>query len=439
MQETLKRFLEQAAPYIGLKSISTDMAFQPDIQATVEWLTTQFKQNGFKVDILQGPTTNPVVVAHYHISDDVETILNYGHYDVQPASIEEGWNQDPFTLAIYEDRVEGRGVVDNKLQTFIHIFTAFELIKRGQLKYNLKFMIEGNEESGNQDMEKLIVEHADLLTSDYILISDGEIGAYPSIEMSLRGGGNFTLNFKTSNEDTHSGLFGGIMPNAAMELAIFLSKLKNPKNGRVLVPGFYDGVIPVSAEILQTNKTLAESIDILPLTGTKVLIGEHDRLTQNGFMPTLEITGYNTGYTGEGYRNAIPGKAFAKINLRTVVPQDPQAVFNSIRAYAEEQIPEYVEWMITDDSVYQGVRVNTDTPMVQHIMALQEEIYGVKPILTACGAGIPIVTSFQTLFGADALLVSLGNDTCRMHGVNENYELIYLERGLQLSERLLSK
>src|SRR3989344_9309709 len=167
-----KRLLKQ---YIAFKSISTDKKFKSEMDKTVSWLSKLLKANKFKVKILKGPNTNPVVFAEYIASKNFETVLIYGHYDIQPAEHKDGWTKDPFILFENKGKLFALGVVDNKGQNLIHIFTVINLIKENALGYNIKFLIEGNEETANLDMEDIIKKNKKLLKSDYIMISDGEI------------------------------------------------------------------------------------------------------------------------------------------------------------------------------------------------------------------------------------------------------------------------
>ena len=182
----MKNFTQLLSKYISFKSVSTDLSFKDEVDKAVFWLKKLFSEAGFEVTLLQGGSTNPVVFATLHLSDDFETVLVYGHYDVQPAEKKDGWETEPFDLLEKNGRLYGRGVVDNKGQNLIHIYSVIELLKSGELEYNVKFMIEGNEETGNPDMSDLVKKHIQKLECDIVIISDGEIvGKSPSIESSL--------------------------------------------------------------------------------------------------------------------------------------------------------------------------------------------------------------------------------------------------------------
>ncbi len=240
--DTFEQFQQLLKPYIGFKSVSTDKAFLPEIQKTVEWLTALFEDNGFDVIIASEGKTNPVIMATYRWHNASETVLVYGHYDVQPADISDGWSNEPFDLTNENGKLYGRGVVDNKGQHLIHMVTTFELIKQGKLGCNVIFMLEGNEETSNPDIAKLVETYKKHLYCDSIIISDGEIvGDTPTVEASLKGGFNARVVITGAPNDLHSGLYGGAAPNPALIATHVISQLKS-LDGHVNIPHFYDGV-----------------------------------------------------------------------------------------------------------------------------------------------------------------------------------------------------
>ncbi len=436
MNFNFTEFVNLLKEYVGHKSVSTDRAFMDGINATVTFLRSLFESHGFTVSILQGPNTNPVVFARYHQSDTMKTKLIYGHYDVQPALLESGWKADPFVLREENKRLIGRGVMDNKAQNLIHIFTALKLIKNGNLGCNLKFLIEGNEETQNPDMAELVRKHADELKCDEIIISDGEIlGDTPCVEESLRGGGNITLTFKTAKNNLHSGVYGSGIPNSAKEMATFLTKMLST-DGTVNIDGFYDSVDPISPEKFAKNKAMLEINNPLEVTGAKKTIGIHDFHTMVGVWPAIEISGLLSGYTGEGYSNIIPAETMAKINVRLVASQNIESFEKMFREYVEKNAPDTVDYTISMSKFSPPVKVDVSSPEIQRIMKHQERIYGKKPIIKNVGGGIPIVADFKEILGIDAILIPLGCNDSNMHGAEENMQIDLLQKGLELSEQM---
>jgi acetylornithine deacetylase/succinyl-diaminopimelate desuccinylase-like protein len=312
MNNTFKKLLSE---YVALKSISTDAAYAREMQKTTDWLSAYLKKHGFKVSHLKGPRTNPVVFAEYTQSPQMETVLVYGHYDVQPAAKSDGWASDPFTLTERKGRLYGRGVVDNKGQNLIHVFTVCELIKEKKLAYNVKFMIEGNEETANPDMEALVKKHKKLLKSDTIVISDGEIpGSTPTLDASLRGGFNVTVKVRTGKNNLHSGLSGGVAPSASHELSRLIAKFYTADN-TVAIPGFYKGAKNPTKDQLANTKKGDPLKDLLKVFGVKASVAEKglDPYAQIGLRPTIQVSGIASAtdaFTPKTLRRSFNGSPF---------------------------------------------------------------------------------------------------------------------------------
>jgi acetylornithine deacetylase/succinyl-diaminopimelate desuccinylase-like protein len=429
---TYKNLLTQ---FIQFRSVSTDSQFAPHIEGTVAWLSESFQKNNFSVERLEN-YGNPIILASYIHEPQAPTCLIYGHYDVQPAQIQDGWNTEPFEVHEDEKRIYARGAVDNKGQVLVHIATIFDLIKEKSLQYNIKFFIEGNEETGSPFIGKCITENLDKLKCDFVLISDGEIsGKHPIIELGFRGGANTTLTLHTASNDLHSGIYGGIAPNAALEMTQFLAKLVDTNN-KVTIPHFYENVDQITEEPLDFNREEFEKI-----TGAKTLKNEpeiHPSL-QTGLRPSVQITGIQSGYTGEGYRNGIPSKAVAKINFRLVKSQDPQKIMEQFKEYINSQLPNYITWSLDITDPYQGIKLNINSQIVQKAGKILAESFNKEVLHKYSGGGLPIVTLFNDLLNIPQVLVPLGNEDCNMHGVNENFDKDILQKALTFSRNFFSK
>ncbi|MBP9821373.1 MAG: M20/M25/M40 family metallo-hydrolase [Candidatus Pacebacteria bacterium] len=430
-----KEFKKLLTEYIALKSISTDPAFDAEMRKTAEWLGEYLAEHGFKVSYLKGPRTNPVVYAEYMQSPELETVMVYGHYDVQPANKSDGWSSEPFTLTEKKGRLIGRGVVDNKGQNLIHVFTVCDLIKQNSLKYNVKFMIEGNEETANPDMEAMVKKYKKLFKSDAIIISDGEIqGTTPTIEASLRGGFNMTVTLTTGKNNLHSGLAGGVAPSASHELSRLIAKFYGSDN-KVAIPGFYEGVKKLTNEELSNTKKTGTVKEIMELFGVKTSVAEKgmNPYAQIGLRPTIQISGIKSGYIAEGYANIVPATAEARINVRVVGGQDPQKIYDAIVQFVKKEVPGYVKIDITRTDMNSAVAVDVTQPRFVAVRKLLKTAYKKEPIIKYVGGSIPIVSDFKETLGIDTLLVSLGNDDCNMHGVDENFRIDLIEKGLAFS------
>lgn len=435
-------FVKLLQEFIELKSISTNSKYIDEINKTADWLKNQFENNKFIVQMINMKHTNPVVYAEHIISPDLETILIYGHYDVQPAEEKDGWHQDPFKLTEKNGRLIARGVVDNKGQTFIHIFTIFALIKEGKLKYNIKFLIEGNEETGNPDMEQLVKENIELLQSDYLIISDGEmIGDNPTISAGLRGGANLKITYKTANTNVHSGIFGSAIPSAALELIKLIDGMFD--DAHMFKPEwFYNDVDEISQEQLANHKKIAHLADqTVANIGVKKILTEDglDFFSQTGLRPAVTVTGFKTGYIDEGFSNIIPAYAEAKLNFRFVTKQDPRELLDKFVEYVKENTPDYVDVEVNLAEMSDAVKVNVDSDMFKKVKSLITQAYNAEPILRYVGGSIPFVSYAKTYLGKDAILIDLANEDCNMHGVDENFKIDLVEKGLLLSNKLFSK
>lgn len=433
MIEIYKKLLSEL---IKFKSISTDSTAKGEIAAASQWLKGIFEAKGFQVNVLEG-YGNPVVVTSLIVDPSFKTCLIYGHYDVQPASLEEGWLSEPFELNERDGRIYGRGATDNKGQFLIHVASIFDLLEKKQLGYNIKFMLEGDEETGSPFLEKLINDNKELLAADLAVVSDGEVvGDWPVIETGFRGGFNSTLMVRTAAMDLHSGLYGGAAPSAAHVLAKFVANIFNDKN-EVAVPGFYDNVDVIDATTAENNKTLPfDPAEYEKITGCKTLLMEPEMnfYSQTGLRPTIQVTTLVSGYLGDGYRNGIPATASVKLNFRLVKSQDPAKVVEIFRNYLKATLPSYVEYDFIVKDPYEGIKLNTENEYVKKAVGVWEKVAGKKPLFKYVGGGLPIVTLFNDVLKVAQVVTPLANEDCAMHAVQENIKIVNVERGLAFSQ-----
>lgn len=426
--------------FIAFKSISTDTHYKAECEKTALWLQDLFHNNGFVTQLDYGEDSNPLVMAKYIVDPEVETVMVYGHYDVQPAKQSDGWQQDPFSVDIRDQKIIARGAIDNKGQVLVHISTVFDLIESGQLKYNVVFMIEGNEESGNPDILDQLHKYKDFLGADYVLISDGEVVKdRPTMESSFRGGANMTVHFKTASNDFHSGIYGGAVPSASLVAMQTLGQLKN-SNNLVMVPGFYDDVKINQSDINQ-NIGLATEDEVLELSGVKTLLTEPniDFYSQTGLRPTLEVSGIHSGYTDVGYLNIVPARAIAKINIRTVGNQDTTAIMSSLENYIKDITPDYADLRFEHESPSDPITLDITSTKCIEIKNILESVYNQPMAIKNVGGSIPIVANFKNDMDMNVISVSLANEDCNMHGVDENFRIEFLLKGLEFSKQFFKK
>jgi len=407
------KYEELLSQWISHKSISTNKKYKDQIEGAVDWLKQLFHSNGFEVDVVEG-FDNPIVVASFMLSKKAKTCLIYGHYDVQPADIDEGWDSDPFTLTQRDERLYARGVIDNKGQVLLHILTIIDLIKKKKLKYNVKFMIEGNEETGSPQLPGFIMTNKELLGADFALISDS---------------------------DLHSGLFGGAVPNAIHELSVFIEKIYD-KDNKIAINKFYDDVDKITKfEKNQHKEVPFEIEEYKRISGTKALLVEKNNnfYTQVSLRPAIIVSGITAGHSGEGYKNIVPRKASAKINFRLVKHQEPHRIAELFEAFVAQSLPKYVSYEFDVDDPYEGVKLNPDNVYVKRARKALEESYSATCLFKYCGGGLPIVTLIDEVLKIPQVVAPLANEDCAMHGANENFDLGFVHKGMKFSKSFFSK
>jgi acetylornithine deacetylase/succinyl-diaminopimelate desuccinylase-like protein len=434
-------YADQLAPFIKIKSISTDRAYKEEIQQAVAWLEAYFEKNGFTKQTYSLESNNPLVFAEYTVSPKLPTILIYGHYDVVPVTDSKMWDSDPFELFSRGDRLYGRGISDNKGQTFIHLHTISKLINTYKLAWNVKVLLEGNEETGNSELAEFIQNNGELLKSDYVLVSDGPaIKNVPTLEASLRAAYDITLTLTTGKRVMHDGLFGGAVPNAAHEAANLISKF-NDANNQIQIEGMYEEVDPIS----KTQKELAEELiedetEFAKEIGVKSLVKPDSMpfYTQTGLQPSLQVSGMKAGYTKQGYGGIIPHEAVIKLNLRMVQSQEPSRVIELFNKFVAEQLPNYVEYSIDYEPANQPVKIDINKPIFKHVQDLVVKAYGDRALIRYVGGSIPVVADFQHLLKTDSIVLSLGNEDSNIHGPNENMTKERIINGLKFSRLFFS-
>jgi acetylornithine deacetylase/succinyl-diaminopimelate desuccinylase-like protein len=440
-----EKFLKELGEYISFQSVSTDSAFLGEIEKTTFWLKNYIESAGGKVELFQKGKTNPVVFGEFSVDEKLPTVLVYGHYDVQPAKKEDGWTtENPFKIETKilpvkdkkNERLVARGIVDNKGQNFIHLFTIVKLFKQNKLKYNVKILLEGNEESGNFDLPIILKENKNKFKCDYCLVSDGEVVKdNPTMDSSLRGGGNMRITLTTGENNLHSGIFGGAVPSATNELVKVLATLKDKKNF-ILVKNFYKNSLVPTKAILQNNKNLGSKKDAIKMAGVKELLTlkNLDFYTQTGCLPTLEVSGIVGGYIGEGFANIVPGSAEARVNVRVTGKQKSIEVMKLIVEHIKKFTPKYATLKFELEGHGDAIILDDQSTVAVNMRPVLEKSYGKKVLNKYVGGSIPILGDFQKILKTKVISVSLGNDDCNMHGTDENFRVDLVEKALNFAE-----
>jgi acetylornithine deacetylase/succinyl-diaminopimelate desuccinylase-like protein len=447
IDQDMDHSLDRLFAFLRIPSISTDPAFKDDCQRAAQHLTQDLASIGFEVDIL--PTGGHPVVLGRAAGGPGPTVLFYGHYDVQPVDPLDLWDSPPFepriaTLPDGRKAIVARGACDDKgqLMTFVEACRAWKAVT-GKFPMGITLMIEGEEECGSEHLFDFVRQNAAGLQRDLALVCDTGMWdpRTPAITTSLRGLVYEEVRIRAADRDLHSGLFGGAAQNPIRVLAKVIAAIHDD-DGRITVPGFYDGVNELPADVradLQGLELRAE--EFLGQVGLKVPAGEKDRLVveQISTRPTCDANGITGGYTGEGAKTVIPSEARAKISFRLVGAQDPAKVSEAFRAFVRERLPADCSVDFTNYTSAPPIQLSYDNlALTKARQALAAE-WGKKALTIGSGGSVPIVGEFKRVLGIDSLLVGFGLDDDRVHSPNEKYDLNSFHKGTRSWARILAE
>jgi acetylornithine deacetylase/succinyl-diaminopimelate desuccinylase-like protein len=419
------RFLNELFDWLRIPSVSADSKHKTDVRKAAEFLKEKFIAAGVdKVEICE-TAGHPIVYAEKIINASLPTVLVYGHYDVQPADPLNLWNSPPFEPVIKNDKIYARGACDDKGQVYMHV-KAFEIMmKLNILPCNVKFMVEGEEEIGSDNLGVFVEKNKSKLKADVILISDTALISLenPSITVGLRGLSYMEVEVTGPNRDLHSGVYGGAVANPINTLCSMIASLHD-ENGRVNVPGFYEKVAALSAADREAlNKAPFNLNDYKKDLSIDDIKGEHgySTLERTGTRPTLDVNGIWGGYTGEGAKTVLPSKAFAKISMRLVPNQVSDEITQLFAKHFESIAPKYVKVKVSALHGGEPAVTATDSKAFSAASKAFEEVWGKTPIPTRDGGSIPIVALFKKELGLDTVLMGFGLDSDAIHSPNEHY------------------
>jgi acetylornithine deacetylase/succinyl-diaminopimelate desuccinylase-like protein len=442
----LDNSLERLFAFLRIESISTDPAYAAQCRKAAEWLKGDLAAMGFEAS-LRETGGHPVVLAHYR-KPGAPHVLFYGHYDVQPVDPLELWETPPFeprmaTLPDGRKVISARGACDDKGQvmTFVEACRAFKAID-GELPVGVTILVEGAEEDGSKHLPEWVAANRDELTADLALVCDTGMWDRdtPAITSSLRGLAYFEVTVTCADRDLHSGLFGGAAANPIRVLSRIIADLHDDQ-GRVTVPGFYDGVPETPEEVLAQWRSLNLTPEsFLGTVGLNQPAGERDRMLieQIQSRPTCDANGIIGGYTGEGTKTVIAAKASAKISFRLVGEQDPEALDRNFRAFVQERIPADCSVEIITHKGSRALALPHGMPALEAAKQALAEEWGKAPVTIGSGGSIPIVGDFKRTLGLDTLLVGFGLDDDRVHSPNEKYDLQSFHKGTRSWARILA-
>ena len=441
INENKERFLNELVDLLKLPSVSADPKFNEDVKATAEFLKKRFEElNVDRVEVI--PTKgHPVVYAEKIIDPNLPTVLVYGHYDVQPADPLELWDSGPFDPVIKKTEIHpdgaifARGACDDKGQMYMHLKAFEAMVSTDSLPCNAKFIIEGEEEVGSENLETFISEYKDMLSADVILVSDTGMIAndVPSITSGLRGLSYVEVEVVGPNRDLHSGLYGGAVGNPINVLSKMIASLQD-ENKYITIPGFYDDVLESSAEERAemaeapfSENAYCEALDINVTEGEK----GYSTLERATIRPTLDVNGIWGGYIGEGAKTVLPSKANAKISMRLVPNQDPHKITELFQKHFESIAPKSVKVTVTPHHGGEPALTPIDSLEYKAAARAVEESFGKKAIPVRSGGSIPIVSMFEKVLGLKTILLGFGLDSDAIHSPNEHYGLFNYYKGIE--------
>lgn len=436
-----KEILDDFFTFLRFSSISADPAYAPQVKSCAQWLFDYLAKSGLKVE--QWQTSHyPVLFATYPAGKDRPTLLIYHHYDVQPVDPLDLWKSSPFEPEIRSGIVYARGASDNKGQCFYSlcaIKAAIQLAKN--LAFNLKVIIEGEEESGSEGLEEILQTKAEALKADYLIVVDGHIPSIDRPAITIGSRGIMTMEVACTNAkiDLHSGTHGGIALNPNRALVSALAKLWDDK-GAVAIPHFYDEVKMPSKEELKHIDLSFDEKDYVNTFGVHAFANEprYSPVESNQLRPSLEINGIAGGYGGEGFKTVIPAKAIAKLSCRLVPDQDPEKVFEHIREFLKSQMPKGVTFTARYFHGAQAFRSRSDSPAALIVKQAYEEVTKKTCRNIFIGASIPIIGKLTQASGAESLIMGYALDSDDIHAPNEHFGLDRFELGFLTMARILS-
>jgi len=446
--------LDRLFALLRIQSVSTDPAYAAECRKAAEHVASDLRSLGLETSVR--PTEgHPVVIGKTAAGGNGATgggqgprVLFYGHYDVQPVDPLDLWKTPPFeprieTLEGGRKIIVARGACDDKGQamTFIEACRAFKAVT-GRLPLDMTMMIEGEEECGSKHLFSFVRDNATEFRRDLALVCDTGMwdAQTPSITTSLRGLVYEEVRLTCADRDLHSGLFGGAARNPIHVLAEILAAM-HKVDGSVAIPGFYDGVHDLPPDI----KADLAGLDLTPEKflgpiGLRIPAGEQDRMLieQISTRPTAEVNGIIGGYTGEGAKTVIPGKAMAKVSFRLVGAQDPEKIRIAFRDFVRARVPADCAVEFGNFTSAPAFAVAFDNPALGKARAALAEEWGRKAVTVGAGGSIPIVGDFKSILGMDTLMVGFALDDDRVHSPNEKYDLRSFHKGIRSWARILA-
>ena len=429
------RFLQELLDFCRIPSISALPANAADVQRAAEWTAqrmTAASVEGVRVLPTGG---HPVVYGEWLHAPGKPTILLYGHFDTQPADPLDLWSSPPFEPVVKDGRIYARGVSDDKGNMLIPILAVEALLKtEGKLPLNVKFLFEGQEEIGSPQLPAFLARHRDLFACDLVLSADG--GQYdeehPALLVALKGICGLQIAMKGARSDLHSGVYGGAIQNPLHAMAALIASMRSA-DGQILVDGFYDGVLPLTAD--DREKIAAVPFDEEKLKADLAIddvYGEPNYTTRERAWarPTLEVNGMWGGFQGAGTKTVLPNEAHAKITCRLVPNQDPAEIVRLITTHVEKHSPRGVKVTVTPSAgLTPAYTIPADHPGNQAAAAVLEDLYETPPYHMRMGGTVPVCPLFVKELKAYTVSFAFGLEDEQVHAPDEFFRLSSFLRG----------
>jgi len=436
LNENREILLQRLYEFLKIPSVSTDRAYKEDVKNAAMFVIDYLNELGFNHVEKIATSKHPLVFAEYNeAGEEAQTVLFYGHYDVQPVDPIEEWLSDPFIPEIRDGRIYARGASDDKGQVFMHlaVFEAYMKTK-GKLPVNVKICIEGEEEIGSENLYSVLQQNKEKFAADFVVISDSGMVAknQPTILYGLKGFTGLEVTVKGPDQDLHSGLYGGAVRNPVMALTQILASMKN-EDEIITVDGFYDDVKPLS----QQERELISKVkgeDYRTTTGVKETVSEKGYTVKEHTMarPTFEINGIYGGYQGEGTKTIIPATATAKITCRLVPGQDPVHIQQLLTNHIEKVTPTGVEIDVKQEKLsFKAYMVEPDHPLIQKAAICYEKAFEKETVFVRMGGSIPVVEWLDSLYDIPIILLGFGTPEDRLHSPNESFPLDSFDKGMK--------
>ena len=435
VSDNKQRFLDELFELLRFPSVSADPKHKEDMLKTADYVAEKLKAAGADQVEICKTAGYPIVYGEKIIDGSLPTVLVYGHYDVQPPDPLELWKTPPFEPTVRDGKIYARGACDDKGQFYMHV-KAFELMmKTDSLSCNIKFMIEGEEEVGSNNLGIFVKQNKERLKADVVLISDTSMISLenPSLETGLRGLSYIEVEVTGPNRDLHSGVYGGAVANPATILAKLIASMHD-ENNHITIPGFYDDVLALSQkEREELNKAPYNEneykldLDVGELWGEK----GYTTLERTGTRPTLEVNGIWGGYTGGGAKTVLPAKAHAKISMRLVPNQQSDKITKLFKNHFEKIAPKSVKVKVIPHHGGEPVVTPTDSIAYKAAQKAILQSFGKDPIPTRGGGSIPIVALFEKELGIKTVLMGFGLDSDNLHSPNEKFDIANFYKGIE--------